>query len=344
MTQGRIGHSGFLGGLRHEETDTTGYSRVRSRVLTTAAQQAADHSGSGIKDYNNPAIREGTYGQNFPSIHLWHDITPNLKARGSWTTGFGRPALTNAVTALSINENAQTITFSNPGLKPTKAKNWDFSLEYYFEPSSTLTVGWFHKTIDDFIIGGQQIGVVETGASNGFNGDYSGFAILSNNNAGTAITQGWEVSYLQQFRFLPGLLKTLRFQANFTELRAHGDYGTAGVYLKNKEVNGFIPRTVNANLAWSYRKFSTNVSYNYNSESIRGAYNIAQPSRNRYMFSREIVNTSVRYELPWRNVTLSMGVYNLFNAPQIYYRGVPDQMETFLMQGTTMTFGIEGRF
>jgi TonB-dependent receptor len=344
MTQGRIGHSGFLGGLRHEETDTTGYSRVRSRVLTTAAQQAADPSGSGIKDYNNPVVREGIYGQNFPSIHLWHDITPNLKARGSWTTGFGRPPLTNAVTALGINEGAQTITFSNPALKPTKAKNWDFSLEYYFEPSSSLSVGWFHKTIDDFIVGGQQVGVVETGANNGFNGDYSGFTILSNSNAGTAITQGYEISYLQQFRFLPGILKTLRFQANWTEIRAHGNYGMAGVYLKNKDVNGFIPRTVNYNLAWSYRKFSTNISYNYNSESIRGAYNIAQPSRNRYMFSREIVNGSVRYELPWRNVTVSVGVYNLFNAPQIYYRSVPDQMETFLMQGTTMTVGLEGRF
>ncbi|MBI5767437.1 MAG: TonB-dependent receptor [Verrucomicrobia bacterium] len=344
MTQGRIGHTGFLGGLRHEKTDTTGYSRVRSRVLSTAAQQAADPSGSGIRDYNNPVVREGIYGQNFPSIHLWHDITPNLKARGSWTTGFGRPAMTNAVTALGINETAQTITFSNPGLKPTKARNWDFSLEYYFEPSSSLTVGWFHKTIDDYIIGGQQVGVVASGPDNDFNGDYSGFAILSNSNAGRAITQGWEISYLQQFRFLPGLLKTLRFQANLTELRAHGDYGTAGVYLTGKQVNGFIPRTVNANLSWDYRKFSTNISYNYNSESIRGAFNIAQPSRNRYMMSREIVNASVRYQLPWRNVTLSMGVYNLFNAPQIYYRSIPDQLETFLMQGTTMTFGLEGRF
>lgn len=344
MTQGRIGHSGFLGGLRHEETDTAGYSRIRSRVLTTAAEQAANPSGSGIKDYNNPTVREGIYGQNFPSVHLWHDITPNLKARGSWSTGFGRPALTNAVTALGINEAAQTITFSNPSLKPTKAKNWDFSLEYYFEPSSSLTVGWFHKTIDDFIVGGQQIGVVATGSDNDFNGDYSGFAILSNGNAGRAITQGVEISYLQQFRFLPGLLKTLRFQANLTELRAHGDYGTAGVYLKDKEVNGFIPRTVNANLSWDYRKFSTNISYNYNSESIRGGYNIAQPSRNRYMMSREIINASARYQLPWRNTTVSVGVYNMFNAPQKYYRGIPDQLETFLMQGTTMTFGLEGRF
>ena len=35
---------------------------------------------------------------------------------------------------------------------------------------------------------------------------------------------------------------------------------------------------------------------------------------------------------------------NVFNAPQRYFRGIADQLETFLVQGTTMTVGIEGRF
>jgi iron complex outermembrane recepter protein len=345
MTQGRIGRNGFLGGLRHEDTTTTGYSNIRARTLSTTAQQLADPVGSAERDYNHPNINKGTYGQNFPSIHLWRDITQNVKLRGSWTTGFARPSLANAVTALGINETAQTITFGNPALKPTKAKNWDFSLEYYFEPSSSFTVGWFHKTIDDFIISNQEIGTVGSGPNNGFEGLYSGFEIRANSNGGQAIAQGWEFSYLQQFRFLPGLLKGLRFQANWTEIMAHGNFGMSNTYLKGKEVNGFIPRTVNATLSWDYRKFSTSWSWNYNSESIRdNFYNFAQPSRNRYMFSREIVNAHVRYQLPWRNTTLSLGIFNLFNAPQIYYRGIPDQMERFLMQGTTMTVGIEGRF
>jgi hypothetical protein len=37
-------------------------------------------------------------------------------------------------------------------------------------------------------------------------------------------------------------------------------------------------------------------------------------------------------------------VQNLFNEPQRYYRGIPDQLEQFLMQGTTITGGLEGRF
>jgi TonB-dependent receptor len=341
MTQGRIGRTGFLGGLRREVTDTIGEGRRRSRVLSTAAQQLADPQGSAERD-SIPYKNEGSYGQNFPSVHLWHDILPDLKARASWTTGFARPTLANYVAALAFSDPNQTVTFGNPDLKPTKSKNWDFSLEYYFKHSSSLTLGWFHKKIDDYIVNDYEIGVVETGADNGFDGEYSGYTILSRANVGTAFVQGWEISYLQQFRFLPGILRGLRLNANMTQLTSHGDYGGT-TYLKDKQVNGFIPRTINLNLAWDYKKVGASISYNYNSESIRGAYNVAQPSRNVYMKHREIVNLNFRYQIR-RNVTANVGVANVFNEPQRYYRGIADQMERFLIQGTTMTAGIEARF
>jgi iron complex outermembrane receptor protein len=341
MTQGRVGRTGFLAGVRRETTDTTGEGRRRARVLSTAAQQLADPEGSAERDsirYKN----EGRYSQNFPSVHLWHDITPDLKARAAWTTGFARPTLANYVTALSFNDTNQTVTFGNPDLKPVQSTNWDLSLEYYFKHSSSLTFGWFHKKLEDYVAEGQEIGVVGGGTDNGFDGEYSGYTILSRANVGTAKVQGWEISYQQQFRFLPGLLRGLRVNANMTQLTSHGDYGGT-TYLKDKEINGFIPRTINASVSWDYLKFGVSVSYNYNSESIRGAYNVANPSRNRYMKHREIVNMNLRYQLR-RNLTATFGVANLFNEPQRYYRSIPDQMETFLIQGTTITAGIEGRF
>ena len=351
MTQGRIGRFGFLGGVRRELTNTIGISNQGARVRTTVQQQLDDPLGSALKDFNHPNKNEGDYGQNFPSFHSWYDLTPNLKVRGSATTGFARPALNNAVTGVSgINLPGTNntypngvLTFGNPALKPTRAKNWDFSLEYYFEPSSSFTVGWFYKRLDDYIVSGKEIGIVGTGTGNGFEGQYEGFTILANSNAGTAFTQGMEFSYQQQFRFLPGLLRGLRFNANLTQITAHGDYGVAGAYFRNKYVNGFIPRTMNASLSWDYKKFSASISYNYTSENIRGTYNIAQPSRNQFLQARELVNANVRYQLR-PNLTLNFGVANLFNEPQIYYRGVADQMQTFLMQGTTITGGIEGRF
>ena len=340
---GKLGRLGYLGGVRHENTETVGYLNVRSRTLTTAAQQTADPEGSALRDYNNPTRNSGEYAQNFPSLHTWYDVTPNLRLRGAWSTGMARPSLANAVTALSINETQQTVTFGNPALKPTRSKNWDFAAEYSFGTASYFKAGWFHKRIDDYIRSNQPIGTVETGLDNGFNGQYEGYEILANSNAGAAFTYGWEFEYLQHFRFLPGLLKTLRFSGNFTKINAHGDYGTPGVYLTTHQVNGFIPRTANANLSWDYKKFGASVSWNYTAGSIRGAYNVANPSRNRYMMPRDLVNLNLRYQLP-RNFTVNFGVQNIFNEPQRYYRSVPDQLETFLIQGTTMTLSLEGRF
>ncbi len=340
---GKIGRFGYLGGIRSENTVTVGRVNVRARTLSTAAQQVADPLGSALRDYNNPVKNAGEYTENFPSMHTWYDLTPNLRLRAAYSTGMARPSLANAVTALSINETTQVITFGNPDLKPTKSKNWDFAAEYSFGTASYVKVGWFHKRLDDYIRSGQPIGVVGVGPDNGFYGQYEGFEIQGNSNAGTAYTQGWEVEYVQQFRFLPGVLRTLRLSGNFTKLMAHGDYGTPGVYLTTDRVNGFIPFTANANLGWDYKNFGVSVSYNYTDSSIRGAANIAQPSRDSYMMPRDLFNVNLRYTLP-RNMTLNLGVQNLFNEPQRYYRGVHDQVNQVRLQGTTLTLSLEGRF
>ena len=342
---GKIGRFGYLGGIRSENTVTVGRINVRSRTVTSNAvggPQYTDPLGSALKDFNNPVKNAGEYIENFPSMHTWYDLTANLRLRAAYSTGMARPSLANAVTGLGINETTQVITFGNPELKPTKSTNWDFAAEYNFGTASYVKVGWFHKKIDDFVRGGQPIGVVGVGADNGFYGLYEGFEIQGNSNAGTAFTQGWELEWVQQFRFLPGLLKTLRLSGNFTKIMAHGDYGTPGVYLKTERVNGFIPFTANANLGWDYKKVGVSISYNYTDGSIRGGANIAQPSRDSYMMPRSLFNVNLRYNLP-RNMTLNLGVQNLFNEPQRYYRGVHDQLNQMLLQGTTLTLSLEGR-
>jgi iron complex outermembrane receptor protein len=340
---GKIGRFGYLGGVRHEKTETVGYLNVRSRTLTTVAQQRADPLGSALRDYGNPTRNAGEYSQNFPSVHTWYDLTADLKLRASWSTGMARPHLNNAVTALAINETNQTVTFGNPALRPTLSENWDFAVEYSFSNSSYVKVGYFHKKLDDYVRANQPIGTVGIGQDNGFNGLYEGYEILANSNAGTAFTYGWELEYVQNFRFLPGLLRTLRFSGNATKLAAHGDYGTPGLYLTTAQVNGFIPFTANANLSWDYRKFGASVSYNYTDYNLRGAYNVAQPSRNLVMLPRTLFNVNLRYQLP-RNVTVNFGVQNLFNEPQRYYRGIRDQMAQVRLQGTTLTLSAEARF
>jgi TonB-dependent receptor len=345
MAQGGFGQNGFLTGVRTEKTDTKAFVYVRNRVASTPAQQQADPVGTAQRDYaNNFRTRDGSYTKSFPSIHLWRNFTPNLKGRVSWSTSFGRPPMDNALPIETANETAQTLTVGNPELLPQTARNWDLVAEYYFEPAGNLSVGWFHKAIENFIVSGINVGPIAAGTDNGYNGEYAGFMQLTTSNAGRAIAQGWEFSYVQQFRFLPGLLKGLRLNANFTILNAHGTYaGTT--YLRNNQVPGFVPRSGNLSLSWNYRKFGTRLLYNYTSEQLafNSSFNAAAPSRSNYMMAREVANLSLTWQLR-PNVTLQLDVANIFNEPQRFYRGIPDQLERFLIQPPRITAGVQGQF
>ncbi len=348
MAQGKLGRGGlleqtnYIAGVRSEKTTVKSYGWVRARVPSTTAQQVADPLGAAQRDYaNTRRTLSGSYTKSFPSVHLTHEISRNLKALLSWSTSFGRPGMGNFLPNETISENNQTLTLSNPALLPQRAVNWDASLEYYFEPVGTFTVGWFNKQIKDFIVTGINAGTIATGADNGFNGEYSGFTRLSTANAGTAYVQGWEITYQQQFTFLPGFLKGLSLSANYTLLDTRGDFG-GKTNLSTGQVAGFTPSAGNVNLSWRYHGFSVRVLSNYNGTGIT-SYSAVSPGLNLYRDKRTTVSAGLAYQIrPTLSVTLD--AENLSNAAQVNYRAIHDRMQRYVLTGTTITGGISGRF
>ncbi len=342
MAQGRVGRTGLIAGVRTERTETSSWGWVRARTGSTVAQQTADPVGSATRDYAGTQRNlSGSYTKSFPSAHLTHDLTPNLKARLSWSTSFGRPALNNSLPNETVSEPNQTLTVNNPSLLPQNAATWDATLEYYFEPVGTLSVGWFNKTIKDYIVAGTNAGTIATGTDNGYNGEYAGFTRLTSTNAGTAKVTGWEFNYQQQFTFLPGLFKGFGASANYTLISTSGNFGGTTSRSTN-EVPGFIPRTGNATLSWRYKKFSTRILYNFTGSYIT-AFTAATPGRNLYRFNYATVNAGVSYQIR-PSVQLTLDAANLTNEPQSFYRGVRSQMQNTILNGMTLTFGVNGRF
>jgi TonB-dependent receptor len=343
MTQGTWGRTGFIAGVRGEKTEDDSWGWVRARVGSTAAQQAADPVGSAQRDYANTRREiSGSYAKLFPSAHLTRDLLPNLKARLSWSNSFGRPPLSNLLPNETINETAQTLTINNPSLRPQTAESWDAALEYYFEPVGSLSVSWFHKTIKDYFVNGVLAGTVGSGADNGYNGEYSGFTILTRDNLGTAIVQGWELAYQQQFTFLPGLLKTLGVSANTTILETHGNFGSTTATRKTGEVPGFVPRTANLSLSWRYRKFGTRLNVNRTGEYIN-AFTAGGSGRNQYTRERTVVNVGAAYQFR-PSMSFSVDVGNIFNEAQVFYRGISDNISEYRIPGVSVTIGVSGRF
>ncbi|MBI4624014.1 MAG: TonB-dependent receptor [Verrucomicrobia bacterium] len=348
MANGRLGRdgwrarTGYLGGVRFEETDTAGNGWVRARRASTTAQQQADPVGAAARDYADTRREiEGGYKGTYPSVHAFHDITSNLKARVSWSTSFGRPAISNIRPGESIDENNRRLTVNNPALKPQTSTNWDATLEYYFEPVGSLTVGWFHKSIEDFIVTNQEVGIIPGGLDNGYDGEYEGWIERTSINSGTAIAQGWEFAYQQQLTFLPGKLKGLAASFNYSWIDTHGLRGGTR-YLTRREVAGFIPHAANASLRWNYRGFSARLLYNFTGEYIT-SFNANNPGLSIYRYSMKTLNVGLGYQYrPGLGVTLDIA--NLFNEPQQFYMGTKARFRQNITNFVTAAIGVNGRF
>lgn len=341
QSNARLGNLNLLGGVRVERTEVGSWGYIRSRVLSTTAERNADPIGAADRDYNNYETLDGKYTDWFPGLHAVYKITPNLQTRASWSNSIGRPSISNLLPSLSFSDSAQTVTISNPSLKPQYAENWDLGVEYYFEPVGQVSVGWFRKDIKDFITS-MSGGTVGTGPDNGFNGEFAGYEIRTTANGGTAEVEGWEFNYQQQFTFLPGFWRGLSFSANYTKLTTNGNYGELSPRTTTTEVQRFIPETANARLAYSYRKIGFNILYNHQSAYLQD-YNATDAARLRYKMARELVNVGVSYRLT-RSTTLSIDAANIFNRPQEYYRGVPGRLERSTTNGVALVLGLRGRF
>ena len=348
MVNGRLGRdgwlarTGYLGGVRFEQVRTGSWGWVRARVPSTAAQQAADPIGAATRDYaNTDRILWGKYTQRFPSLHAFHDITPNLKFRASYSTGYGRPGLGNLLPGETIDETNRRLTVNNAALRPQTAKNWDTTLEYYFEPVGSLTFGWFHKDIKDFIISNQDVRVIPAGVNNGYDGDYEGFTERTSINAGSVTVQGWEFAYSQQFTFLPGLLKGLAATFNYSWTDQHGIRdGTR--YLTRRDIAGFIPHVANASLNWRYNKFSARALYNFTGEN-NISFNAANPALSQFRYSMKTLNLGMGYQHR-PNLGFTIDASNVLNEPQRFYIGYKDRMRRTIINFVTLAVGVNGRF
>ncbi|MBI4624314.1 MAG: TonB-dependent receptor, partial [Verrucomicrobia bacterium] len=224
-----IGKLSILGGLRVEETKAEGNGALRQITPAEAARRAAwvgpvtndELRRRTAAEYAQRISASGKYKKVFPGLHLKYEAMPGLIARLSYATNIGRAPIGSLIPRTAVDDTNKTVSTSNPGLKPQFSDNFDLGLEYYFEPVGRVSAGVFLKEIKDFqfSVGGQTVG---TGADNGFNGNYQGYALTTRANGGAARVKGLEAAYQQQFTFLPGWLNGFGAFANYTRLEADG--------------------------------------------------------------------------------------------------------------------------
>jgi len=338
MASGTVGHFRALVGVRNEYTtdDTQGY--LTAPVLATTAQ-IPDNVQRAIYDYDLPEHTYGDYDKWYPGVYLTYNFTKNFLARADWSNSIGRPAFSALVPAETVNESAQTVTVSNPGVRPQFSRNLDASLEYYFEPVGLLTAGVFQKNIKDFLVT-ESVGTVGTGSNNGYAGQYAGYDLITTLNGGDAVIRGLQLAYQQRLTFLPGFLSGIGLLANYTRLTSEGNYGTIGPRT-TELIPNFVPKSGNAGVFFNFWRFKTQLLENYTGEYLI-AYS-ATASLNNYVFPRTTTNVNVNFVLT-RHLELYCDLENLLNEKQERFTGFAGDVNDYAHNGAWFNFGITGHF
>ena len=205
MANWDFGDGSIVAGVRAERTD------VRSAGFQVNVERESASRATDV----------GSYSNVLPSLLARFDLTPQLVLRTAWTHTLGRPNYEQLapISLLTREGGAGFLEIGNPDLKARESTNYDVALEWYFAPGGLLAAGWFRKRIENEIVGR-----FRTFDDFEFNGEtFERFTIITAENAERSEVNGFELSYQQQFDFLPapfdGLGVALTYAALDSESR-----------------------------------------------------------------------------------------------------------------------------
>lgn len=261
----------------------------------------------------------------YPSAHLNWNLREDLKLRVGVTTSASRADFDDLRPNYTFSDSNQTVSGGNPDAKPERQVGLDTYLEWYANPETFVSAGFFYKDLKDVLV--QTSRTFGDTSLNSGGVDRSGYAYSSIGNAGEGHLQGFELFYAGtaeayvQAHNLPSWL---------------GGFGTrlSGTWTSSKvtlpSVGGVPARTISVlgtsdavyNVQAIYEKYGLTVrlAYQYRTpwgQSV-GAYRVVNggvyPTDNGdiYWDSDEEMDLSVRYQVN-KNVEVFFDGSNLTN-------------------------------
>jgi iron complex outermembrane recepter protein len=151
-----------IGSFSVDETVHAAYGQVNLEVGPVRAVAGVRYVRSKVTSFGTgqtgattfvPLSAVGRYNNWLPRFNLTADLSDRLVARASYTKDINRPNFN----ALSLSTNFPTgpnnaVNVGNPNLVPETVDSFDLSLDYYFAPSSVISVALFHKVRSNLFV------------------------------------------------------------------------------------------------------------------------------------------------------------------------------------------------
>jgi TonB-dependent receptor len=193
-----------------------------------AALVASDNGGAAAYV---PSTIKFSYDFFLPSVNLKLEVGGGIQFRAAYFKGvappdFGVTRNYQRIDGIQVAVNPAnpgvafltgSTTAGNPRLLPTSSDNYDLTAEYYFGNGGQLTASLFYKRLKNIIVGNQFTDVIQLGSGTA---NINGYQPI--NSPAIGKVKGFEISYQQNYDFLPGILSGLGLQANYTHVSSTG--------------------------------------------------------------------------------------------------------------------------
>ncbi|BDX04989.1 hypothetical protein MACH26_05100 [Planctobacterium marinum] len=102
-----------------------------------------------------PVTFENRYRNWLPSLNAKWELSDELTSRFAWSRSLTRPTISQLSPGVTLNTTRQggdlRASSGNTQLHPFESENLDIALEYYYQQSSYLSLGFFVKRVSNFI-------------------------------------------------------------------------------------------------------------------------------------------------------------------------------------------------
>jgi TonB-dependent receptor len=352
----------FIPGVRYEQetTDMVGV-QFKGSVVTVPGVNPAEFFKNDPNVLWPQETRSHTHW--LPMIHLRYYFTDWLDLRLASTKTLNRPSFHITNPSMRIDDNGKTVRRGSPDLKPSVSQNFDASLSAYSNRLGLVTVSGFYKEIDDLYYQFQRTlmseeDVIDAGFSDGRSDIYVGYKLTDYiNNPHTAYVRGIEVDLQTQFSFLPGALKGIVLNVNYSRIGSEAKYPYSVLEKTILDEYPFVETTrkdtsrsgrmlrqsndiANVSLGYDYKGFSARVSMLYQGNTLSRIGNRIELDG----FTEDYIrfDLSVKQKIG-SHIEVFLNANNLTNRPDRSYEPVNHYMTSSQYYGMTADIGLRYR-
>jgi len=284
-----------------------------TRVENTGNVVRLNSAGSALAEPIRETTATGSYVNLFPSINATYRVGEYTNVKAAVTTALVRPQFGDMVPYVNVQAGQQTASVGNPALKATTAVNYDLMIEHYFTNVGFIAAGAFAKSLDNFIYSTARARTTDDAVGP------DATQIIQPVNGPTATLYGFEVAWQQNLTFLPGILRHLGLNANWTYTQSDAEIPGRGRAGADSPIPEQAPQAGNIGVFFDRGPLSLRVGGNYSGAFV-STINAISPEADTRTKSRFQVDASGSYQLR-PGVKIFGEAINLSNTPLRAYVG-----------------------